>query len=407
MTDDAAWPGLPARRAFAKRALFDPGQRLRTLGIAAALLAGGLLVFAGTRARSEAPVVSVQRVERGTVRDRIAAVANGRVGASRELVLRAEVGGKVRARRHRRGDIVTEGAPLLALETTELQGRVRLQRAAVAVAKAQAAEASARAALARARARVAGRLAASRATPTVERDTAVAELRIATSAASVAAAVVAEREAALAVSEESLARAELRAPFAGLVLTVAVDEGDLVTPGAPLVTLADVTELHVDAAIDEADMPRARPGMLAELRFEGAPGVSLRRPVSEIAPSITLDERGMRTAAVRIDLAREDRFPVGASVEVDLIVAEQRNALLVPTSALLGSGSEREVFVVHDGTVHRRRVQVGVFGARGAEATRGVEVGDLVVLAARSAELPEGAKVRWQAANPSALPAKE
>lgn len=361
----------------------------------AALIAAVALTVA-TRHHGEAPLVSVQRVERGTVRDSIAAVANGRVGGTRELSLRAELSGKVRARRHARGDEVPQGEPLLVIEPIELNGRLHLERAAVGVAKAQAREARARAALARSRAKVLRRLAASHAVPTADLDMAELELRIAESAAEVANTVVAEREAAVRLSQDDVERAELRAPFTGTILAIAVEEGDLVAVGAPLVTFADMTALHVDAAIDEADVKRVRPGMVAELRFESAPGQVLKRPVSEVAPSITLDERGGRTAAVRIDLEDGDRFPIGAGVEVDIVVSEQRDALLVPPSALLGSGAERELFVVNDGIVRRRHVRVGVVGTRGAEAKSGVEAGDLVVLAARSAELPEGQRVRWR-----------
>jgi HlyD family secretion protein len=84
---------------------------------------------------------------------------------------------------------------------------------------------------------------------------------------------VAEAEAAAAetsvrASDERIARHVLHASHAGSVLEVHREEGEVVTTGAPVITMADVTRPYVDVFVPQADAGVAEIGRPAELRID-------------------------------------------------------------------------------------------------------------------------------------------
>jgi multidrug resistance efflux pump len=89
----------------------------------------------------------------------------------------------------------------------------------------------------------------------------------------VAEAAVAHAQALLRQAETELDRLEVRALVAGEVLQVNVRPGEFVgaPPGQALVVLGNVRSLHVRVDVDEADIPRLRPGAAARACLRGAP----------------------------------------------------------------------------------------------------------------------------------------
>jgi len=201
------------------------------------------------------------------------------------------------------GQQVDAGAPLFRVDDRQLKAQCAVQQAALAAAKAQLARLEQMprpeeipAAQSRVRATEANvlrlldqyqraqKLLASRSIGTEEhnilqrqyeeaihqRDQAAADLALLTAGAwepdkLIARAAVAQAEAQIAQTETEIERALVRAPVSGRVLQVNVRPGEYVgtTPGQALVVLGDIGQLRVRADIDEADLPRFRPGIHA------------------------------------------------------------------------------------------------------------------------------------------------
>mgnify|MGYP000685733660 CR=1 FL=1 len=64
--------------------------------------------------------------------------------------------------------------------------------------------------------------------------------------------------AALAVARVARSRADVVAPFAGVLTDVPVHLGESLPPGAPVLQIMDDTRLHVDATVDEADAAKVQ-----------------------------------------------------------------------------------------------------------------------------------------------------
>lgn len=359
--------------------------------VLAALAAGGAFAY---RNRKK-PVVRVRTatVSLGRVRDLVSSVTSGRVAARREASLRAELAGRVLRLHRRRGERVAAGEALVTWDTNDLRTRVRAAETAVGVARAQIAQSEASARLAARNAERARGLSERGAAPPAEADTLAGQADIAARAVAAARAAELQGAANVAVARDAVAHGVLRAPFDAVVISTHVEEGETTAPGAPLVALADTSELHVDADLDEADIGRVTLGMRAEVTLDAFLGERFAGTVTEIAPAVTQDLRGNRAIAVRSSLPLDRRFRVGMSADVDVVVATREAVLAVPPTAVMGRGTDRAVYVVAGGVARRRPIDVGISTWEAVEVTRGLRAGDKVVVTLNVEGLADGAAV--------------
>jgi HlyD family secretion protein len=186
----------------------------------------------------------------------------------------------------------------------------------------------------------------------------------------------------LTAVQENLANATLTAPFAGIVVAVEGGVGETVGT-TPIVTLADLDHPFVKLYIDEADLDKIAPECEVEVIFDALPDEIWSGHVVVVEPELILID-GVPTIQALAILDGENtgkaRFlPSGLNASVEVIGGKAEDALLVPVEALkeLGPGSY-SVFVVVDGQLKPRPVQVGLMDISYAEITGGLEQGELV-----------------------------
>lgn len=132
-----------------------------------------------------------------------------------------------------------------------------------------------------------------------------------------AAANIAQAEAALELARINRERAELRAPFDGVVAAVTIDPGDPSATGQdPAITVVDISKLHIDVQISDVDIPKVVVGQAAKVYAEALEQV-YDGEVSYIAPTATV-VGNVRTFLVRVALDKQDGLRAGMSVRVEL-----------------------------------------------------------------------------------------
>ena len=134
----------------------------------------------------------------------------------------------------------------------------------------------------------------------VERDVAlqqVAERNVAVAQASAKSA-----EQTLQLSRIQEANATLVAPFDGVVVTRQAELGEVVAPGTPVVTLADLDHVWLRAYLNETDLGRVRLGQEAAVRTDSYPGRTFKGRVSFIASQAEFTPKSVETHAERVAL---------------------------------------------------------------------------------------------------------
>jgi len=94
------------------------------------------------------------------------------------------------------------------------------------------------------------------------------------------------------------------APMGGVVTHLAVREGDYVSTGSPIATVADLSRLWLDLEAYESQLPMLRWGQKVTFTVEAHPGETFEGQISFIEPLV--DER-TRTAAVRVSVDNRER----------------------------------------------------------------------------------------------------
>jgi multidrug resistance efflux pump len=108
---------------------------------------------------------------------------------------------------------------------------------------------------------------------------------------------------------------EIRAPSAGLIANLAIDEGAYARAGQPLMTLIAIEDVWVEAYFTENNLGRVKPGNPVDIAFDIAPGRIFRGEVASLAPGAVAGRQGDLGGLARVEqpkgwLRDPQRFPV-------------------------------------------------------------------------------------------------
>ncbi|MFO0672889.1 MAG: efflux RND transporter periplasmic adaptor subunit [Polyangiaceae bacterium] len=127
--------------------------------------------------------------------------------------------------------------------------------------------------------------------------------------------------------ETVIAKATVKAPIDGVVLVKHAEAGELVTAGAPLVTIADTSALRVEAEVDEFDGSRVAVGQAVSLWAEGYEG-RFRGEVEEIPDEVVSRRirpqapgRPSDTRVLLVKVRLLDKTPLRLGQRVELEIA--------------------------------------------------------------------------------------
>ena len=192
---------------------------------------------------------------------------------------------------------------------------------------------------------------------------------------------LAAAQATLEAAEETLAKTTIRAPWAGIVSTVNVEEGDQVNGVAAAFEMVNPTVVEVDGAIDEIDVLFLRQGASAAVTLEALPDQTLTGVVSEIAAS-AFSQQGVVTYPIKIRIEVPDGtlLPEGLTAVASVVIREENDVLLVPLQTIGGTFQEPVVRIWNDGEIELRTVDLGTSDDFWTIVTGGLSEGEQVVM---------------------------
>jgi Cu(I)/Ag(I) efflux system membrane fusion protein len=173
----------------------------------------------------------------------------------------------------------------------------------------------------------------------------------------------------------------LYAPVSGIVVEKQVLKGQAIQPGQTLYTIADLSEVWVEAELREQDAGSVQEGSAATVELAAFPGRPIAGTVEYVYPTL---ENASRTLKARIAIANADgRIKPGMYATVRFSTPS-RTALTVPSSAVVYTGERAVVFVdMGGGKLMPHEVEVGRVAGDLTEILAGVEPGQRVVTSAQ------------------------
>jgi RND family efflux transporter MFP subunit len=197
-------------------------------------------------------------------------------------------------------------------------------------------------------------------------------------------AQVEQKEAALRIAEVRLRYTRIEVPEGNGGIRVVgerfVDEGALLAPNTPIVSVLDITRLNAVIHVIERDYAKIKPGLEAIISTDAFPRETFSGRVSRIAP--LLKERS-RQARVEIEIFNESmQLKPGMFVRTQIQYAVREKATVVPVSALVTRNGAQGVFLA-DRQSHTARfvpVTLGITTRDRAEVLDPPLTGDVVTL---------------------------
>jgi RND family efflux transporter MFP subunit len=172
----------------------------------------------------------------------------------------------------------------------------------------------------------------------------------------------------------------LVSPFDGVVTRLDAVVGQSVG-ASTILTVATTNQLLVRFYLDETDLGKAATGNRVTFTFDAYPDLPVNGEILSVEPALqTIDGTPVVVVWAKLTDETEARILSGMTVEVEVIAAEARDALLVPVQALreLAPGSYAVFVVQADGTLKMTPVTVGLRDYANAEILSGLKVGDVV-----------------------------
>ncbi|HEY5601671.1 MAG TPA: efflux RND transporter periplasmic adaptor subunit [Gammaproteobacteria bacterium] len=347
-------------------------------------------------------VVTVAKVETGSVESTVTNTRAGTIKACRRARLAPHIGGQISNLAVKEGQKVTKDEILVELWNKDVKAELLLVQNEVKAAKATAREACARFETAD---REAARL-----TKLFKQKLASEELAEqaqgnakATSAACDAAR---DREnvalSRVEVIKATLERTIIRAPFDGVVAEVNGEIGEFVTPSPmgvptlPVVDLIDYQCIYVLAPIDEVDAPQVKEGLPARITLDAFPDHPFPATVRRISPYIQDVEKQARTVDVEVyfnHVVGDQNLLPGYSADAEIILDKKDNVLRIPTETIF---EDNQVYVLHSSgnTVEKRQIKTGIGNWSYTQVLAGLAAGDIIITSIGIEGLKHGIEVQ-------------
>lgn len=358
--------------------------------------------------KAAAPQVITADAEVADMEDTV--LASGTIVAAKQVSVGAQVSGQVKRLYVALGDKVSQGQLIAEIDATPQTNALRNAESALLSIQAQRAAKSA--------ALVQAELAFKRQQTLLKEDATsraefeAAQASLSTLKAEIAAQDAQIQQARITVDTQrlNLSYTRITSPMDGVVVAVVTEEGRTVNANqsAPtIVKIATLDTVTIKAQISEADVVRVKPGQPVYFTILGAPRERYQAKLRAVEPapesaqseSSTTSTSSSSTAAIYYNGLFEVPNPdgklrVSMTAQVSVVLAQAKDALVIPASALgkRGKGGRYDVKVQEgqgdEAKVVTRSVRIGLNNRVQAQVLEGLKAGDKVVVGEAQAGEP-------------------
>lgn len=189
-----------------------------------------------------------------------------------------------------------------------------------------------------------------------------------------------QAKAALSAAESLYAKTALTAPFPGVLVSVDVTEGEVVSPGVTAGSFISDASFEISVNISEADIAGVDVGDEAEVTFDAYDDASFEARVVSISPKARNVDGVASFETILQFVDSDDRIRAGLSADVDISAEKVEGVLAVPGRAVIERDGQNFVRVLRDDEIEEVPVTLGLRGSLGeVEVKQGLSEGDIVI----------------------------
>ncbi|MCK4990475.1 MAG: HlyD family efflux transporter periplasmic adaptor subunit, partial [Bacteroidales bacterium] len=182
------------------------------------------------------------------------------------------------------------------------------------------------------------------------------------------------QEKELAVKEEALSKMIIRAPSAGIILSIRGKVGEKVDNDRLLIEMSDLTNFKIQGKVDDDFSEQLKTGIKVYVALDNE---KLTGVVGTVNPVIR-----DRKIEFDVNLRESNHYKLRPNLNVNLeIVREERDSVLrIHNGPAIGRGKEHKVFVLQNGNAREREIITGMRTEEYVEVMEGLSEGERVLL---------------------------
>lgn len=252
----------------------------------------------------------------------------GNIRANEEAEIRSEISRKIRSINFKEGTHVGKGQTLFKLDSDDLTARLRKQELEEKLAISK---------LEREKQLIAKGL-------TSQEDYDVMENTLE------------QIRAEMTITRIEISKTYVRAPFSGIIGLRNVSNGAYVTPAVILTTMQDVSRVKIDFSIPERYIYLFKKGQKIKFKVDGLSG-EFEAEVYAYEPKVENNTRSLVLRAIASNPGK-NLLP-GTFANVTFILSEKKDAVMIPSEALVPKLKGQSVYVIREGKAKLTEVEIG------------------------------------------------
>ncbi len=188
-------------------------------------------------------------------------------------------------------------------------------------------------------------------------------------------------EAQFIIAKRQFNDTQIKTPISGYITARYVDLGSMVQ-GAPQATMVanivNISKLKIKLNLAESDAFLTKAGDAVTVTVDVYPGVTFKGRVE----SVSSKGDDAHTYPVEISINNESAHPLKAGMfaRVEFTSLKNRETIVIPRDALVGSVKEPQVFVVENGIAKLRNLTVGSESGIFVQVLQGLMEGETIVV---------------------------
>lgn len=178
----------------------------------------------------------------------------------------------------------------------------------------------------------------------------------------------------------------IKSPITGIVLTRDVNVGDPVVPltefqpGTELCAMADMGKMLFKGTVDEIDVGKLTPGMIAEIHVGALPDTRVEGELVRISPKARKDGNAtLFDIEVEIEMTTGKMLRAGYSATCYVKIREKKDVLIIPERLVTFEEGKRFIEIKEGETIRKVEIETGLSDSLNIEVVEGISEGQQVV----------------------------
>lgn len=182
------------------------------------------------------------------------------------------------------------------------------------------------------------------------------------------------QEKELATKKENLSRTTVRAPSAGIIMSINGKEGEKINRDQLLVRLSDLSSFKINGMVAEEHHAMLKTGITV---FAIVEGEQLVGQIANISPEI---QGNKISFDVYLENSNHEKLLANKQVPLMVVMRMKEDVARIQNGDGLGKGRRSEVYVIEGTKAIRKMVSYGMRGLDHSEISSGIQVGDKVII---------------------------